>query len=254
MTAAIAAQVAFWRQIPVVHLQAGVASDDLLCPFPQEANRRIIGQLASLFLTTGGAAHGQPDRAQRDPGRRHDGGQPAARRPALRPPGPPGARRAARGWCWSGSTGPTRSACSPACPTCSSASRTSRSCCTASSPRTAPPTRCCSTTRATVVPQPAAGRAGRADRGERRAGLRRPRAGHRRARASARPAVLVDGPHIPEPGDSIRSILSPAVMTTVRQVLAATAAARRSSRPTGWRPRASSRRWRGCSGSARRRC
>jgi UDP-N-acetylglucosamine 2-epimerase (non-hydrolysing) len=60
MTAVIAAQVAFWRQIPIVHLQAGVASDDLLCPFPQEANRRIIGQLASLFLTTGGVALGSP--------------------------------------------------------------------------------------------------------------------------------------------------------------------------------------------------
>jgi UDP-N-acetylglucosamine 2-epimerase (non-hydrolysing) len=58
MTAVVAAQVAFWRQIPVVHLQAGVATDDLLCPFPQEANRRVIGQLASLFLTTGGAALG----------------------------------------------------------------------------------------------------------------------------------------------------------------------------------------------------
>ncbi|MGH3585596.1 MAG: UDP-N-acetylglucosamine 2-epimerase [Pseudonocardia sp.] len=52
MTAAVAAQVAFWRQIPVVHLQSGVATDELLCPFPQEANRRIIGQIASLFLTT----------------------------------------------------------------------------------------------------------------------------------------------------------------------------------------------------------
>jgi len=52
MTAAVAAQVAFWRQIPVVHLQTGVATEDLLCPFPQEANRRIIGQLASLFLAT----------------------------------------------------------------------------------------------------------------------------------------------------------------------------------------------------------
>jgi UDP-N-acetylglucosamine 2-epimerase (non-hydrolysing) len=60
MTAVVAAQVAFWRQIPVVHLQAGVASDDLLCPFPQEANRRVIGQLASLFLTTGGTAMGSP--------------------------------------------------------------------------------------------------------------------------------------------------------------------------------------------------
>jgi UDP-N-acetylglucosamine 2-epimerase (non-hydrolysing) len=36
----------------VVHLQSGVATDDLLCPFPQEANRRVIGQLASLFLVT----------------------------------------------------------------------------------------------------------------------------------------------------------------------------------------------------------
>jgi UDP-N-acetylglucosamine 2-epimerase (non-hydrolysing) len=34
------------------------------------------------------------------------------------------------------------------------------------------------------------------------------------------PAVLVDGPHVAQPGDSIRSILSPAVMATVRQVLA----------------------------------
>jgi UDP-N-acetylglucosamine 2-epimerase (non-hydrolysing) len=52
ITAAVAAQVAFWRQIPVVHLQSGVATDDLLCPFPEEANRRVIGQLASLFLVT----------------------------------------------------------------------------------------------------------------------------------------------------------------------------------------------------------
>lgn len=60
MTPVVVAQVAFWRQIPVVHLQAGVASDDLLCPFPQEANRRIIGQLASLFLIRSGAALGSP--------------------------------------------------------------------------------------------------------------------------------------------------------------------------------------------------
>jgi UDP-N-acetylglucosamine 2-epimerase (non-hydrolysing) len=58
MTAAVAAQVAFWRQIPVVHLQTGIGSDDLLCPFPQEANRRIIAQLASLFLATGGPGPG----------------------------------------------------------------------------------------------------------------------------------------------------------------------------------------------------
>jgi UDP-N-acetylglucosamine 2-epimerase (non-hydrolysing) len=60
MTAAVAAQVAFWRQIPVVHLQTGVGTEDLLCPFPQEANRRIIGQLASLFLTTASSGPNPP--------------------------------------------------------------------------------------------------------------------------------------------------------------------------------------------------
>jgi UDP-N-acetylglucosamine 2-epimerase (non-hydrolysing) len=61
------------------------------------------------------------------------------------------------------------------------------------------------------------------------------------------PAVLVDGPHIPQPGDSIRSILSPAVMDTVRQVLAAAPGPARRCR-TGWKRCGSSRRWRGCSG------
>lgn len=58
MTAAVAAQVAFWRQIPVVHLRS--ATDDLLCPFPQEANRRVIGQLASLFLVADQSGTGSP--------------------------------------------------------------------------------------------------------------------------------------------------------------------------------------------------
>ncbi len=53
-TAGITAQVAFWQKVPVVHLQTGATGDDLLSPFPQEANRRIIGQLASLFLLTAG--------------------------------------------------------------------------------------------------------------------------------------------------------------------------------------------------------
>ncbi len=141
MTAAIAAQVAFWRQIPVVHLQAGVASDDLLCPFPQEANRRIIGQLASLFLTTGGAALGSPigpnaipvgDTMAANP-------QPADLRFARllrRVRAERAAHRAGRRW-----TGSIRWACSPGSPTCSTASRTSRSCCSASWPRTVPRTR-----------------------------------------------------------------------------------------------------------------
>jgi UDP-N-acetylglucosamine 2-epimerase (non-hydrolysing) len=66
------------------------------------------------------------------------------------------------------------------------------------------------------------------------------------------PAVLVDGPHIPQPGDSIRSILSPAVMDTVRQVLAAARAGPGTVGRAGGAC-GSSRRWRGCSGSRRRR-
>ena len=49
-TAAMAAQVAFWRRIPVVHLEAGLRSNDLSSPFPEEANRKIIGQVAALHL------------------------------------------------------------------------------------------------------------------------------------------------------------------------------------------------------------
>ncbi|MEQ3552215.1 UDP-N-acetylglucosamine 2-epimerase [Pseudonocardia nematodicida] len=60
LAAAVSATVAFWRRIPIVHMQAGMGTDDLLCPFPQEAHRRVIGQLASLFLTTSGSALGSP--------------------------------------------------------------------------------------------------------------------------------------------------------------------------------------------------
>ncbi len=219
MTAAVAAQVAFWRQIPVVHLQAGVASDDLLCPFPQEANRRIIGQLASLFLTTGGAALGSPigpnaipvgDTMAANP-------QPADLRFArlvrrVRNGGP---RLVLVGLDRPDSLGvlaglPDLLEREP-------------------------------DIEVVVYGELAAH------------GVAAPLADHERATvvralplaelvgliaASSvlvsddpelvtdapglgTPAVLVDGPHIAEPGDSIRSILSPAVMTTVRQVLAA---------------------------------
>src|SRR5699024_7117209 len=45
-----AAIAAFNRRIPVVHLEAGLRSGDITSPFPEEANRRLTGQIASLHL------------------------------------------------------------------------------------------------------------------------------------------------------------------------------------------------------------
>lgn len=49
-TVAAAALAAFYRQLPVVHLEAGLRSGNLFSPFPEEANRRVTSQLASLHL------------------------------------------------------------------------------------------------------------------------------------------------------------------------------------------------------------
>ncbi len=219
MTAAIAAQVAFWRQIPVVHLQAGVASDDLLCPFPQEANRRIIGQLASLFLTTGGAALGSPigpnaipvgDTMAANP-------QPADLRFArlLRRVRADGPRLVLVGLDRPDSLGvlaglPDLLEREPDIEVVLYGELAGHG---AAAPIADHP-------RATVVRSlPLAELVGLiaasavlvSDDPELVTD----------APGLGTPAVLVDGPHIPEPGDSIRSILSPAVMTTIRQLLAA---------------------------------
>lgn len=55
-TVAAASIAAFYREIPVVHLEAGLRSGDLTSPFPEEANRRLTSQVASLHLApTSGA-------------------------------------------------------------------------------------------------------------------------------------------------------------------------------------------------------
>lgn len=49
-TVAIAALACFYRLIPVVHLEAGLRSGSIYSPFPEEANRKVAGQVTSLHL------------------------------------------------------------------------------------------------------------------------------------------------------------------------------------------------------------
>ncbi|NMR20526.1 non-hydrolyzing UDP-N-acetylglucosamine 2-epimerase [Cellulomonas fimi] len=49
-TSTAAALAAFYRQIPVVHLEAGLRSHDISSPFPEEANRKITTQISALHL------------------------------------------------------------------------------------------------------------------------------------------------------------------------------------------------------------
>lgn len=49
-TSTAGAIAAFYHGIPVVHVEAGLRSGDLLSPFPEEANRKITSQIASLHL------------------------------------------------------------------------------------------------------------------------------------------------------------------------------------------------------------
>jgi UDP-N-acetylglucosamine 2-epimerase (non-hydrolysing) len=44
------AMAAFWRKLPVVHLEAGLRSGDLAGPFPEEGNRRMVAQISALHL------------------------------------------------------------------------------------------------------------------------------------------------------------------------------------------------------------
>jgi len=45
-----AAVASFNRQIPVLHLEAGLRSGDINSPFPEEANRKLTSQVAALHL------------------------------------------------------------------------------------------------------------------------------------------------------------------------------------------------------------
>jgi UDP-N-acetylglucosamine 2-epimerase (non-hydrolysing) len=45
-----AALASFYQRVPVVHLEAGLRTGDVLSPYPEEMNRRLTSQLASLHL------------------------------------------------------------------------------------------------------------------------------------------------------------------------------------------------------------
>ena len=145
------ALAAFWRQIPVVHLEAGLRSGDLDSPFPEEGNRRLVGQLAALHLApTALAATNLLDEGvpadQRGAHRQHRRRRRAVRRRpaaphldderltavvhgAARPAGPASPRTGA-------SPGASRwTASSPPCARCSTATRTCTWCCRATRTR-----------------------------------------------------------------------------------------------------------------------
>lgn len=67
-TVAIAAIACFYNNIPVVHLEAGLRSGDIHSPFPEEANRKIAGQVTALHLAPTSAAKGNLLREGLDPG------------------------------------------------------------------------------------------------------------------------------------------------------------------------------------------
>ena len=49
-TAFAAALAAFYAKVPVGHVEAGLRTDNILDPFPEEANRRLASQIATLHF------------------------------------------------------------------------------------------------------------------------------------------------------------------------------------------------------------
>ncbi|MBE3074018.1 MAG: UDP-N-acetylglucosamine 2-epimerase (non-hydrolyzing) [Actinobacteria bacterium] len=53
-----AALAAFYHQIPVVHLEAGLRTGNIYSPFPEEANRRLTAPITSLHLAPTSTSRG----------------------------------------------------------------------------------------------------------------------------------------------------------------------------------------------------
>ena len=57
-TAFVGALAAFYQQIPIAHIEAGLRTGDRFHPYPEEVNRRIISVLSNLhFVATKGAGN-----------------------------------------------------------------------------------------------------------------------------------------------------------------------------------------------------
>lgn len=55
-TAMVAALAAFYRRIPVAHVEAGLRSHDINSPFPEELNRKVAGNIATWHFAPTGQA------------------------------------------------------------------------------------------------------------------------------------------------------------------------------------------------------
>lgn len=55
-SAMVAGLAAFYNEVPLVHLEAGLRTGDMAAPFPEEGNRRLVAPLAQLHLAPTGAS------------------------------------------------------------------------------------------------------------------------------------------------------------------------------------------------------
>src|SRR5215469_4903865 len=63
------ALAAFYHRIPVAHIEAGLRTDNIYAPWPEEVNRRLVGQVADLHFAPTARARDNLLREGIDPGR-----------------------------------------------------------------------------------------------------------------------------------------------------------------------------------------
>ncbi len=66
LTTMVASLAAYYRQIPVAHVEAGLRSGDIYHPWPEEVNRRVVACVADMNFAPTGAAADALTRENRD--------------------------------------------------------------------------------------------------------------------------------------------------------------------------------------------